>query len=159
MCGVISNYNDQKWLMRYADLSHDGRYNIFHRNEDIPPYFTNRDKIFYKDGPSQDGFYGIWTWSAVPNENDPSKDYILSRYHTEIDAIEIVNVTQETSLDEMVSLLKEGINYQPHSRRVMLSIYTSNGQYTGILCTDKGLNTVNEKTNISEECIEVPRGV
>lgn len=156
LCGVISNYNDQKWLMRYADLSHDGRYNIFHRNEDIPPYFTNRDKIFYKDGPSQDGFYGIWTWSAVPNENDPSKDYILSRYNTEIDAIEIVNVTQATSLDEMVSLLKEGINYQPHSRRVMLSIYTSNGQYTGILCTAKELNTVNEKTNISEECIEVP---
>lgn len=156
LCSVVSNYNGQKWLIRYADLNNNGHYSIFHRNEDIPTHFTNRDKIFYKDGPSKDGFYGIWTWSAVPNENDPSKDYILSRYNTEIDAIELVTFTQATNLDELVSLLKEGINYQPHSRRVMFSIYTSKGQYTGILCTVKELNTVNEKTNISEDCIVVP---
>lgn len=156
LCGVISDYNGLKYLIRYADLNNNGHYYIFHRNEDIPPYFTNRDKIFYKDGPSKDGFYGIWAWSAVPNENDPSKDYILSQYNTEIEAIELVTITQGTSLDELVNLLKEGINYQPHSRRVMFSIYTSKGQYTGILCTDKELNTVNEKTNISEDCIVVP---
>lgn len=156
LCSVVSDYNGQKWLIRYADLNNDGHYYIFHRNEDIPPYFTNRDKIFYKDGPSKDGFYGVWTWSAVPNENDPSKDYILSRYNTELDAIELVTFTQATSLDELVSLLKEGINYQPHSRRVMFSIGTSKGQHTGILCTAKELNTVNEKTNISKDCIVVP---
>ena len=156
LCSVVSDYNGQKWLIRYADLNNDGHYYIFHRNEDIPPYFTNRDKIFYKDGPSKDGFYGVWTWSAVPNENDPSKDYILSRYSTELDAIELVTFTQATSLDELVSLLKEGINYQPHSRRVMFSIGTSKGQHTGILCTAKELNTVNEKTNISKDCIVVP---
>ena len=156
LCSVVSDYNGQKWLIRYADLNNNGHYYIFHRNEDIPPYFTNRDKIFYKDGPSKDGFYGVWTWSAVPNENDPSKDYILSRYNTELDAIELVTFTQATSLDELVSLLKEGINYQPHSRRVMFSICTSKGQHTGILCTAKELNTVNEKTNISKDCIVVP---
>lgn len=156
LCSVVSDYNGQKWLIRYADLNNNGHYYIFHRNEDIPPYFTNRDKIFYKDGPSQDGFYGIWTWSAVPNENDPSKDYILSRYNTKIDAIELVPFTQATSLDGLVSLLKEGINYHPHSRRVMFSICTSKGQYTGILCTAKELNTVNEKTHISKDCIVVP---
>lgn len=156
LCGVISSdYNGQKWLIRYADLNHDGRYNIFHRNEDIPPYFTNRDKIFYKDGPSKDGFYGIWTWSAIPNENDPSKDYILSRYNTEIDAIELVTLTQAINLDELVNLLKKGISYQPHSRKVMFSC-TSKGQYTGILCTAKKFNTDNGKTTISEDCIVVP---
>lgn len=156
LCGVLSDYNGQKWLIRYADLSNNGHYYIFHRNEDIPPYFTNRDKIFYKDGPSKDGFYGIWTWSAVPNENDPSKDYILSQYNTGIGAIELVTFSQVTNLDELVSLLKNGINYQSRSRRVMFSIYTSKGQYAGILCTAKELNTVNEKTNISEDCIVVP---
>lgn len=156
LCSVVSDYNGQKWLIRYADLNNNGHYYIFHRNEDIPPYFTNRDKIFYKDGPSKDGFYGVWTWSAVPNENDPSKDYILSRYNTELDAIELVTFTQTTSPDELVSLLKEGINYQPHSRRVMFSICTSKGQHTGILCTAKELNTVNGKTNISKDCIVVP---
>ena len=156
LCGVISDHNGQKWLIRYADLNNNGIYYIFRRNEDIPPYFTNRDKIFYKDGPSQDDFYGIWTWSAVPNEKDPSKDYILSQYNTEIDAIELVIFTQVISLDDLVNLLKEGINYHPHSRRVMFSIYTAKGQYTGILCTTKDLNIVNEKTTISEDCIAVP---
>ena len=156
LCSVISDYNGQKWLIRYADLNNDGHYYIFHRNEDVPPYFTNREKIFYKDGPSKDDFYGVWTWSAVPNENDPSKDYILSRYTPEIEAIEVVVFTQETNINELVDLLKEGINYQPHSRRTMFAIDTSKGQYTGILCTAKELNTVNEKTSISEDCIVVP---
>lgn len=40
LCGVISDYNGKKWLMRYADLSHDGHYHIFHKNEDTPPDFT-----------------------------------------------------------------------------------------------------------------------
>ena len=111
LCGVISDYNGQKWLIRYADLNNNGRYCIFLKNEDVPPYFTNRDKIFYKDGPSNSGFYGIWTWSAVPNENDPSKDYIRSRYNTDIDAIEIVTITEATTLDDLVDLLKTGIEY------------------------------------------------
>lgn len=156
LCGVTSDYNGQKCLIRYADLNNDGHYYIFRRNEDIPPYFTNRDKIFYKDGPSKDDFYGIWTWSAVPNENDSSKDYILSRYNAEIEAIELVAFTQATSLDELTHLLKEGIDFQPHSQKVMFSIYTSKGQYTGILCTIKELTTVNGITTISEDCIVVP---
>lgn len=77
LCNVISDYSGQKWLIRFADLSHNGHYHMFHRNEELPPYFSNRDKIFYKDGPSTDGFYGIWSWSAIPNEKDPSKDYII----------------------------------------------------------------------------------
>ena len=156
LCSVVSDYNGQKWLIRYADLNNDGHYYIFHRNEDIPPYFTNRDKIFYKDGPSNNGFYGIWTWSAVPNENDPSKDYILSRYNTDIDAIEIVTITEATTLEDLVDLLNDGIEYKPHSRKVMFTLCASKGQYTGILCTAKEFNTVNGKTTVSEDCIVVP---
>lgn len=156
LCGVISDHNGQKGLIRYADLNNNGQYCIFRRNEDIPPYFTNRNKIFYKDGPSKDGFYGIWIWSAVPNENDPSKDYIRSRYNAEIDAIEIVAITQVTSLDGLINLLKEGVEYQPHSRKVLFSVYASKGLYMGILCTTKELNTINGKTTISEDCIVVP---
>lgn len=89
LCNVISDYSGQKWLIRFADLSHNGHYHMFHRNEELPPYFANRDKIFYKDGPSTDGFYGIWSWSAIPNEKDPSKDYIISKYNVNLDAIEI----------------------------------------------------------------------
>ena len=156
LCSVISDHNGQKWLMRHADLNINGCYDIFHRNENIPPYFTNRDKIFYKDGPSNDGFYGIWNWSAVPNENDSSKDYILSRYNTTIDAIEIAVITEATSLDVLVNLLKKGINYQPHSRKIIFSFCSSKQQYTGILFTSKELSIVNGKTVISKDCITAP---
>lgn len=155
LCSVISDYNGQKWLIRYADLDNSGRYYLFHRNEAMPPYFKNRDKIFYKDGPSQDGYCGIWNWSAVPNENDPAKDYILSHYNTGIDAIEIV-IKDATSLDELVALLKEGIEYQPISRKVMFCMYTSKQTYVGLLYTAKELNTVNGKTTISEDCVVAP---
>lgn len=155
LCGVISDYNGQKLLIRYADLNNNGCYSIFCRNEDIPPYFTNRDRIFYKGGPSHDGFCGIWAWSVVPNENDSSKDYVISRYIPEINPIELVAFTQISTLDELVNLLKEGINYRAHSRRVMFSI-SSKGRYTGILCTSKELNMSNEKISISEDCIVVP---
>ena len=156
LCAVISDYNGQKWLIRYADLSHNGHYHIFHKSEDVPPYFTNRDKIFYKDGPSDDGFYGIWTWSAIPNENDPSKDYILSRYNMDLDVIEVVTIPEASNLDDLINLLKNGIEYQPHSRRVMFAFYASKGQYRGVLCKAKELNTINGKRTFSEDCIEVP---
>ena len=156
LCGVISDCNGQKWLMRYADLSHNGHYHIFRKSEDVPPYFTNRDKVFYKDGPSNDGFCGIWTWSAIPNEKDPSKDYILSRYNIDLDAIEVVTISEASTLDDLIKLLKTGTEYQPHSRRVMFSFYASKGQYMGILCNTKELNTLNGKTAFAEDCIEVP---
>ena len=153
LCGVISDYNGQKWLIRYADLSHNGHYHIFRKSEDVPPYFTNRDKVFYKDGPSNDGFYGIWTWSAIPNEKDPSKDYILSWYNMDLDAIEVVTISEVSTLDDLIKLLKTGTEYQPHSHRVMFSFYASKGQYMGILCNTKELNTVNGKTAFAEDCI------
>lgn len=156
LCRVISDYNGQKWLIRYADLSHNGRYYIFHRSEDIPPYFTNRDKIFYKDGPSTDDFYGIWTWVATPRDTDPSKDHILSRYNVSLDAIEVVTVSEISTLDGLINLLKNGIEHQIHSRKVMFAICTSKGQYTGVLCKTKNLKMVNGMTIFAEDCIEAP---
>lgn len=156
LCGIISDYNGQKWLIRYADLSYDGRYHIFRRREDAPPYFTNRDKIFYKDGPSNDGFYGIWTWSAIPNEKDPSKDYILSRYNVEVDAIEVVTISEASSLDGLIDLLKSGIECQLHSRKVIFAACEAKGRYTGILCKTKELKRSNGIAAFAEDCIEVP---
>lgn len=156
LCGVVSNYNGQKLLIRYADLSHNGHYHIFRKSENIPPDFTNRDKIFYKDGSFNDGFYGIWNWSATPNKKDPSKDFTLSRYNMDLDVIEIITITEASNLDELITLLKDGIEYQSHSGRVMFSLYASKGQYIGILCNSKELNNINGKTAFADNCIEVP---
>lgn len=156
LCGVISDYTGQKWLIRYADLDHNGCYHIFHKNEDAPLYFTNRDRIFYKNGPSDDGFYGIWTWSATSNEKDPSKDYIISQYNMDLVAIEVVIMLEVSNVDDLIKLLKTGIEYQIHSRKVMFSFYISKGQYMGILCNTRELNILNGMVTLAEDCIEVP---
>lgn len=156
LCSVTTDYTSQKRLIRYADLNHNGQYTVFRKDDGPSDDFTNWYKISHREGPSNDGFYGAWTWHPIPNDKDPSKKYILSRYNMEISPIEIYIFTEITTLDKLVALLKEGINYRPHSRRTMFAIDTSKGQYTGILCTAKELNTVNEKTSISEDCIVVP---
>lgn len=159
LCEVISDHNGKKWLIRYADLSYNGRYNIFHKNKNVLLRFTNRDKIFYKDelfAPSKDGSYGIWTWSATPNEKDPSKDYILSRYNMYLDIIEVVTISEISNLDDLINLLKNGIEHLIPSHRVMFAICTSKGQYTGVLCKPKELKMVNGMTTFAEDCIEVP---
>lgn len=155
LCGVI-DYNGEKRLIRYADLSHNGHYNLFHKNEDVPPYFTNRDKIFYKDGPIKEGFYGIWTWFATLNDKDSSRDYIISRYNRDIDAIELVTISEASNLDELIHLLKSGIECQVHSYKVMFACYISKGQYVGVLCDTKVFSMVNGKVVFVEDCIEVP---
>ena len=156
LCGVSLDHSGKKWLIRYADLSHSGHYHIFHKNEYIPPYFTNRDRIFYKDGPGDDEFYGIWTWTAIPNEKDPSKDYILSKYNIRPDIVEVVIVSQVSNFNGLIDLLRNGIKYRPHSRRVMFAFYMPDGRYMGVLCNIKDLNVINEEATLIDECIEVP---
>ncbi|MDO4542971.1 MAG: hypothetical protein Q4C01_00345 [Clostridia bacterium] len=155
LCG-FKLINGQKRLVRYADLNHNGHYQIFRKSKDVPPYFVNRENLFYKDGPCENGFYGIWNWSAVPNINDSSKDYISSQFNSAIDAIEVVIITETSNLDELIKMLKFGVEFKPHSRKIMFSLYVSNGQYMGVLLNAKGINTINGKTTFAEDCNVAP---
>lgn len=160
LCGVISYYDEdnheQKRLKRYADLGNDGQYHIFQIDKDSPIQSTNRTRLFFRDGPTKEGFCGIWTWSVIPNEKDSSKDYIKSQYNTKINPIEIVTLTHIENIDDLVTCLKHGISYRCHSRKVMFAYHNLKGQYTGVLCTEKEINEVDGKTTISEECNAVP---
>ena len=155
LCGVTTDYNNQKRLIRYADLTHDGCYHIFRSNTEVSPYFDNRDWLYYKDGPTDDGFYGIWTWIAEKNWNDPSKDYVISQYNVNIVPIEIV-IINGADLDELINLLKDGIDYKPFSRRVMFSVYISSRKYIGVLCNVRDLVLSDGKARFSDKLTEVP---
>lgn len=158
LCKVILDYNGQKWLVRCADLDHNGSYQIFYKNENNPPFFKNRDKIFYKDGPSEVGFYGIWSWSAIPNDKDPTKDFILSHYNKLPDIIEVVIIpnSEASCLDDLINLLKNGIKHRIQSGKIMFAICISEGQYVGVLCKTKELKIVNGTDMIAIDCIEAP---
>ncbi len=144
-------------LVRHADLSHDGKYHIFQKDDDLPPYFKNRKRIYYKKGPAIEGFHGIWGWSTEPNQSDTSKDYVnYSDYIQCLDAIEVYTITEAADLDGLVSILKKGITYQPHSNKVIFA-FAAKGQYTGVLVKTDNLATVDEKKKtFNDDCIEVP---
>lgn len=95
-------------------------------------------------------------WSAIPNENDSSKDYVMSQYNTKLDAIEVVVFKESSNLDDLVNMLKEGIEYQLHSRKIIFSLNVSKGGYIGILCNAKDLDTANGKITFSTDCNVVP---
>lgn len=156
LCGIISDYNGQKRLYRYADLDNDGHYCIFHKYENGSVKLPNWYKITYNDGPTNIGFFGIWTWTPVVKEGDHSREFIQAHYNMDIDAIEIIIVSGVSSIDSFINRLIDGLEYQPHSRRVMFVFYVSQGQYTGILCNERDLTKVNGKTTIAENCIELP---
>lgn len=155
LCSIISTHKGPM-LMRHADLNSNGHYTIFHQNKDIPPYFKNRDKIFFNDGPSNNTLFGIWTWTSEPANNDPTKDYVLSWYHSELNAIEIIFIPEVSTIDDLITLLKKGLDDQLHSRKTMFAFRMSEDRYTGVLCTEKELDTSKGKTTFSEDCIEVP---
>ena len=154
LCELESDLGGKR-LNRHADLDNDGCYHIFQKDEDMPAYFTNRRKIIYKNGPARDGFHGIWTWSAQPNLNDPSKDYVSSDYSQYLDAIEVYTIPGASDLDGLISILKNGITFQPHSNKVIFA-FVAKGQYTGVLCETEKLATENDKTTFADDCIEVP---
>ena len=156
LCGIISDYNGQKRLYRYADLDNDGHYCIFHKYENFFAKLPNWYKITYNDGPTNVGFFGIWTWTPIVKEGDHSREFIQAQYNMDIDVIEVITFSEASSFDDLIKLLKNGFEYQLHSRRVMFAFTVSKEQYMGILCNAKDLNMIDGKTTFADNCIELP---
>lgn len=131
LCFVSLSNSDEVWLIRCADINCKGRIELFYKDDTQPIIFENRDKLFYKDGPSENGATDIWEWSAIPNRADPTKDYVVTKYNHNIVPIEVAVFNDFASLDELVEAMKTGVVFSPKSDRVLLSIY-SGGKYIGI---------------------------
>ena len=151
LCVVKTNFEGQKILIRCADLNYDGQYSIFYQNKNLEPFFANRTKIFGKNIYFDDGAYGIWDWSAKRSEVYPSKDYVRSEFNKYLIPIEVIKIYEASRLDELIDILKRGIECKPHSSKVMFAARMSNRQYVGILC-----NTKDGIAVLPEDCLEVP---
>ena len=156
LCGIVEDVAGQKWLERYADLHYDRKYQTFYQRDDIPPRFENRSKLYIKDGPNQPDFYGVWSWHAIQNENDPQKDYITTAYQPRLAPIEVYIRKEAATLDDLVASLKKGLSCQLHSLKIMFAIPASKKHYTGILCQKKDLHIDDGRVFIAENCDEIP---
>lgn len=136
ICRVVVDYSGKPWLARLADIS-KGRISRFVKIDDAPHYFGNRDRLYWKNGPGEDGYIGVWDWNAVPNQSDPNTDYVTTQYNPKSQLIEIVNLPKAHNIEEIATYLSTtGIPWSS-GKKVLFSLQNEKGDITGLLCREK----------------------
>lgn len=158
LCEVSEpDYTGQVWLNRLADIRKNGTIEVFYEDENMPKYFGNRSRIFFKDGPNEAGTIGVWNWKSTPNNNDSSRDYVTSEFNSAVEPIEII-VIQECKTDrELIEKIKAGVDVEMTSRRVVFAAYLSKAQYVGVLCRYSDLEQVGSLTKLNKKVISLPK--
>ncbi len=158
LCEVSEpDYTGQVWLNRLADIRKNGTIEVFYEDANMPKYFGNRSRIFFKDGPNEAGTIGVWNWKSIPNNNDSSRDYVTSEFNSVVEPIEII-VIQECKTDkELIEKIKAGVDVEITSRRVVFAAYLSKAQYVGVLCRYSDLEQVGRLTKLNKKVISLPK--
>ncbi len=158
LCVVsATEYNNNKWLFRLADVSREGQLEDFHADPDKPKYFANRERLFWKDGPSEEGTVGIWNWNATPNNTDSSKDYIVTAFNNVAIPVEEIVIPDCKSASELLTKLKEGINVETSTPRVVFAAYLGKGNFIGFLCSSKELEKEFSKIKLCKSVVSLPK--
>ena len=134
------NSKGEAWLTRLADVNTNS-YNIelYNPPSEISASLLDCQNFFLNNGPMTPGTYGIWSWIATPNKNNPDKAFVRSYYEANLHPIELVQVNAN-NINELMILLKEGIQYAPISSRTMFHTnISSKEEFTGVLCNREHL--------------------
>ena len=154
-CRVGDSLSSSKWIYRLADIE-NGVLNIPFINEDAPKSFDNRTRLYWRNGPSNDGAFGVWDWSAVPNKSNPDSDYIETDYVESIQVVEVIEIPGVVTIDKLVEKLSDGVPVMPVSQKVFFCFRNSQGTLTGVLCAGPEMNSNDGQTIISNETQSLP---
>lgn len=138
------DYNEQRWIYRLADITEDGLIVPFIADETIPHYFSNRDRLYWKNGPDTEQAIGVWNWNVSPRDTDPDKDYVETDFCSSIQLTQIVQLSNCEVLDDVVSLLKSGISIKFACSK-LLFVYEKNSILSGLLCSSADFDRANVK--------------
>lgn len=156
LCEVVySGYNNQKWLMRLADIK-EGILETFNCQEDQPKYFGNRNRLFLKDGPTEVKTVGVWKWNAGPNNSDPSKDFVQISFNREIMPAEVITIPNCESSEQLLNSLKAGCTAEITAVRTIFAACLSKGQYIGFLCKKHDLEQDGSVVKLKKDVITIP---
>lgn len=154
-CRVGDSFSSTRWLYRLADIE-NGVLRIPYIDEDAPKAFDNRTRLYWRNGPSVEGSFGVWNWTAVPNMNNPDSDYIESDYLDGVQVIEIVEIPGASDLEQLIKKLQKGISAQPVTPKTFLCFRTSQGTLVGVLCLASELSSSEGLTSISKTTQSLP---
>lgn len=149
LCKVIKDNKGNMILRRLSDIENDTITGGYLEQT------SSREYLYKVDGPNTEDYIGIWNWNAVPNVNNPSKDFIQSQYNENYLPIEVVIFNDCNDIHEIINRLKEGINYNAHSRRYYFAFW--NGKtYEGVYISTKKVENTMGKIKLADDVFTAP---
>lgn len=159
VCQVFcDHYSGQIWLSRLADVN-AGEMNKFVRSEDQPYYFGNRDRLFWRDGPREEGTIGIWRWNAVPNKSDPSTDYVTTTFSKGVKVIQIVELPDCKTIKDITDFLQSHAMPVQASKKLFFTLPEANGRIAGLLCNEDCFDYFNGEARLKNSIYTLPQFV
>lgn len=145
-------------LIRIADLKANGLFEAFHKTSASEDSVESIDKIRLADSTVSKGTVGVWSWAISKKATSNHKkglDSTVSRHQSLIVPTEVVILQDIHSLDELILKIKEGLEYQPISKKVLLTARKVDGNYVGVLCTSQNVSFKNSRIELKEQCSEL----
>ena len=153
LCRVYE-YNSKLWISRLADIEKNELI-PFKSDADKPAMFGNNIWLRHTTGPKEIGFIGVWAWYYEENWKKPGEDYTHSLFCDKYTPIEVINISGNTTKEEIGDYLKNGIKIKPSTNRVLFSIKTYDAKYIGILCSEKDWDIHNGVLKLNSDCYSV----
>ena len=153
---IIYDYNDQRWIFRLADITKDGLIVPFIADETIPHYFSNRDRLYWRNGPDTEQAIGVWNWNVSPRDTDPDKDYVETDFCNSVQLTQIIQMPNCESLIDIVSSLKKGVTLQSVFSK-LLFVYEEDSVLYGLLCSSADFEHSNDKITLKSTVYTLPQ--
>lgn len=154
--GQISHdYSGQIWINRLADVI-DGKIIPFYVDDTKPRYFSNRERLYWKNGPDIDDAIGIWNWKAEIRDTDSKKDFITCEYNSNIRMTEIVELPQCKTMDELSGILIKGVDIKINCNKILFEFSNSNGIKEGLLCNANDFENHETKLKLVSSVFMLP---
>lgn len=155
---VVAGAGLDTHLIRIADLKANGLFEAFHKSSASEDNADSIDKIRLADSTIGKGTVGVWSWAISKKATSNHKkgpDSTVSRPQSLIVPTEVVILQDIHSLDELILKIKEGLEYQPISKKVLLTARKVDGNYVGVLCSSQNVSFKNSRIELKEQCSEL----
>ncbi len=150
----IYEYNGKLWMSRLADVEKNELI-PFKVDVNKPPAFGNNTRLRCTTGPDKIGHIGIWAWNFEENYKRHDEDYTHDLYCEKYVPIEVIDFSVSVNSDEVVDCLKNGVSVTPSTGMIILAIKINNGQYRGVLCSNKNCEIGNGSLKLKDDCYSI----
>lgn len=156
VCQVRINSVGKPRLTRVADIM-DGEVIRFVQNEEAPRYFENRDWLFWVDGPSDEGYIGVWNWNVGPNIKDPATDYVTIKYNEHIRITEIKELSICHCVDDVVRYITDNTIEKFSGIKMFFAFRDTNNMLNGLLCSEQDFEVINDRARLKRTIYVLPQ--